>query len=376
MAQFSTLILLFLFSFSASAQLAAPICKAFFAPVPAVFGYLGHESWGQQIFRRELQEMKASLAPLREQPWSQAKQTLITNDARKYFFHVRILSKTYTNLDDKFFDAQKDRFKEIERLLGHVKLLQDVQTMATSINEPSFLPYLQKQEKKTSEDLKKALEELGALDKTGAKFDALAEKLINYKHWPEAKSDRKYLIGDTIKELQELNKEVLRNEFDSEDIAKGLHKLRRSLREVLFRVANLENLATIVDEGPLPHPAEDWFNELKQKNPSIFTSPYMPESRPEVKNPIVLPKKLLAMITEIVLEIGSTKDQQEPALFLMGILKEIPHLDKEAERNLSHKLRALLKDQEGHRQVANALQARLRSSRLLEVFVEFLKRYN
>ena len=340
------------------------------------FGYDDKHAWGPQIYFHEFTKLQKNFTDLQHLPWPELQAQLSAMDMRKIFFHIRVLSETYRGLDPKFFKKQIPVFKNIEYLLGRVDLYKSIQELLVPFNEPQLEAYFIKLGEDSSRDLQQGLKDFGALKNPGEGLAQLEKKFRSYDNWLSQKKDRKYLLNEMIDFAKSLNKEVNKNAFDSDQLEQGLHKMRRSLRELLFRMVNLQHLSQVVDEGQLPMKLNDWYVELEKNNPNILKSPYMPESIPEVEDAIILPKKIAAILTEIVTLIGVQKDQDEPLMYLEQAAKEIPDLDQQSRLRILDKIANMSVGIENQRQVVDSFQERIRKSQVLEYFIQFLENKN
>lgn len=355
---------------------AAPLCESIFETSPEVFGYGDHDSWGKQIYLHELSQVRFRFVMIEGKPWAEMQEILIAMDVRKSFFHLRVLSQSYEKLDPKFFSQQTIKYKNIEYLLGRVGLYQEVKNLSLQMHEPKLAVYFDDLASEHSDQLKQAFSDLGFIKNPVKAVRRLEKEYNKYEKWPSAKKDREFLLKDTIEFSQKINDKIKRNAFDKDDLEEGLHKLRRSLREILYRVVNLQSLSEAVDEGVLPASLAKWYDELKLANPNILTSPYMPASIPEVKKPVHLPKKLDAMVTEIVNVIGADKDKQEPLMYLEQAAKDLPNLTDLDRARLLKKIKKMSSVLENQREIADDFQSRIRKTGLLDTYIEFLKHEN
>ncbi len=370
------LVLLLGFFIPVSAWTAGSECSANFQTTPALFGYVENESWGKQIYFHEFGQMKDEFNQLRGQPWSEIESQLIANVMRRHFFHIRVLSQTYSSLDPAFFKTQVKQFKNIERLLGRVDLYKELEGIVQTMNEPSLIVYFEKLRQDSSVQLKQALDEFGFIENPEKAFQKLTKKYEKYDGWLTPKKDRKFLLKDAIKFTKALSKKIDDKAFDKNSLDDGLHKLRREIRELSYRLVNLEHLSLLVDEGELSPALAQWFDELKKANPDMLASVYIPESYSEVKNPILFPEKLNAMTTELIAEIGKIKDQQEPLGYIKSAAQDMPNLDQVSKARILKKVGVMARQLEDQEQVADAVQERLHETHLLNDYIHFLENHN
>ena len=91
--------------------------------------------------------------------------------------------------------------------------------------------------------------------------------------------------------------------------------------------------------------------------------------------PILVAAKLESMITAIVGEIGSSKDQIEPLNYLNEVL-ESGRLSPEVQKRVAAKLQDLKSQASDELKLVHDLQSRITATQLLEEIVRFLKMFN
>ncbi len=362
--------LAFILIFSSLTSQAAEQCQALFGTKP----YRNDKAIGEQIYKRELQELGDAFSAIQHLSWSDQVNKLVADDSRKLFFHLRVLSQTYGVKNSKFFSEREKKFKNLEFLLGRVQLNQDLKQRLFKMNEPELAQVFQARETEASLELKKGLKKLGMLEdpvKTTEKMQKEIEKF----NWDSAKKDRKFLLSETISFAKALNESITEQKFDSADLEKGLHRLRRRMRELIYRMVNLDGAIKLVSEDELPKELETWFADLKTHNPDIFVSAYLPKRKSGLESPIVVGHKSLALLAQVVTEIGLAKDKDEPLFYIESAIAD-EELDLKVKMRAMKKLEKMKSEMVDAQVVAQNYQKQIRDTHLLEFMSRFLEAHN
>ncbi len=361
----------FAFVTFASSSHAANHCSSLFLTTP----YTADQSLGEQIFTRGLKRVQNDFTQLHELAWPEQVDQLLAKDSRKIFFHLRVLAQSYESFDASFFSHKVDLFKKFEFLLGRVRLYRDLQALTLEIKEPELETYFKAQEALASQELKVHAEELGILQNPELAIEKMTNDFTQYKAWPNAKVDRNFLINETINFIKDLNDNIKDKKYSNEDIEKGLHRLRRKLRELGLRIGNLDGLAKLIENENLPAKLNAWYLVLKAKNPKIDRNSYMPLSPPEISSPILIGAKSLAILSELVSEIGLSKDKYEPLARIETAINSGTFSEQTGARVMA-KVQALRAKLGNQVQIADQYQEQIHHSKLLDAIIEFLREQN
>jgi len=334
--------------------------------------YKSDKPYGKQIYQRELQDVENFFVNNETLGWDEKLEKMLNVDLRKSFFHLRILSQSYESLDAKFFSKKEAQFKNIEYLIGRAGLYRDLKVQLEQMDEPQIAEYFEKKRLRASKDLEKVFTAAGILKAPEKSIEDWKSEFSDYKAWPKTKQDRKFLLREMVKFLKDLNRSIEKNEYDNEDLELGLHRMRRHLREFIYRVVNLNGFIKLTNEGPLPTELRKWYFELKKENPNINVSAYLPSRDPEIDEPIDIPFQMQSILTEIVTDIGDIKDKDEPLFYIEQAL-QTQKFSRTTRNRVLEKIVVLRQGSIDQRQAADAYQNRLRQTRLLSAIVEFLK---
>jgi hypothetical protein len=333
-----------------------------------------NDSFGRQIFKRDISNIGFTFAKMQSLAWDDQVARLILEDDRKLFFHVRVLAQTYSAADSKFFADSEATFKNIEFLLGRVALYQELDTILIDLKEPELAGIFDLQKQEAADSLKAGLKKIGAIKNPEKAFHKIEKNIDNFD-WMSPGKGRKFLIKEMIGFAKNLNEQIKNNKFDKSNFDEGLHRLRRRLRELSFRLFNLDGLILLVDEGPLPPTLEAWYEELKEKNPDISKNLYLPMSAPEVKHPYVAGLKLFSLLTQVVADIGQLKDKDEPLFYIEKVIRE-QKFDQATRSRALAKLKTMKDQSVDQQKVAVEYQQRILDSGLLDAIIAFLEQHN
>ncbi len=345
-------------------------CRSLFSEA----SYHGNRALGPQIFKRDLREMRNIFTAIKDFSWEDQSQALVAQDNRKIFFHLRVLSQTYAKKDSKFFSKKEETFKNIEYLLGRVQLYQSLGDILTELKEPEVAKVFEVKQISASQDLKKGLKGLGILKNPKEAIQKIENDFRSYD-WDSPQKDRKFLLKETLNFAREINENIKNDKYNNVDLEEGLHRLRRRLRELIYRIVNLDGLVSLVDEDTLSPALEQWHKELSAMYPQMSSSPYLPQSAPEINSPFLVGRKSLSVLTQMVVEIGLSKDKDEPLFYIEKAINEGP-FDSEIKARALRKLSKIKADSVDSRAVANYYQQRIRDTRLIESIIEFLEENN
>ncbi len=329
-------------------------------------------SFGQQIFMREFGLIQDSFRQLNSLGFENQLDSLIKQEGRRMFFHLRILAQSYESLDPKFFGKKVRIIKRFERLLGQVELYGKLRQRMVKTDEPKLADLFSKKKTKAAEVFQIALQETEGVQDPVEAFQKLSDEFEHYSKWPIGEADRKFLLVEAIHYARGVSDKINKNGFDSDDLEKGLHNLRRRLREFTYRIASWEGFVQFVDEGPLPHVLQSWYQEMSEKNPKMGQTPLLPISTPEVRSPILVAKKLEMLLIEIVADIGTIKVDHESLLYIENVINNGPY-DEDTKVQMMTKFNDMRERAGDQRESTNAFQQRLRESHLLEAIIAFLE---
>ncbi len=353
------------------ASFAANQCVDIFTTLP----YQADHSYGKQIFNRELHSIEMLFKSVEDLSLAEQLESILKLDGRRLFFHLRILSQSYEKNDPQFFTPKVKVFKKFEFLIGRFELYTLLQKRMAKLDEPEVAARFENERLQTLQQFSKMLHKLGSAKKPAHLMRELAHEFSQYASWSQAEVDRRFLVDDAIQFASELNDKIKNNEFDDDELEKGLHKLRRKLREFIYRIVNMNGFIQLVDEGPLPPHLEEWYSNLTKQYPDLLNTPYLPKSVPEIAAPIRVALKLEAILTHIVAEIGEIKVPYETLLYIENAMNEGP-FDVATKARVESKLQKLKKQTSDQKEISHNYQQMIRDTQLLDRIIEFLKKNN
>lgn len=349
----------------------ASSCRLYFAPTLNT-----SKSLGLQIFSREIQNLDEFFKGKTDLSDSELIQILLKDDIRSSFFQLQGLSSIYKSKDSKFFGTLKDYFKNFEDRIGQVALMKSLYEAAVELNEPRLADYFLGRwgiaETSFAEDLR--LKKIWGVDQSG--FSDLLQKIDSYDKWSDYKKDRSFILKSFIESAEKLQKSIQNNEFVQTDIEKGLHELRRNVRWINIKTRTLAGAAEYVQEKKLPSELNSWFNIFLQENPKLLENRFLNLGPTQVKKPIQLPLKALAMFGEIVYKMGNLKDRAELEIYFAQATQALA-FTKDQQKAVMQKV--YLKTGQGptdHVQVSQEYHDQINNSNLFGFLISWLKKNN
>ncbi len=356
-------------SFASFEAIAGNQCQAYFN---AESHFVAGKSYGEQIFLREFNLLEESFKKVSSLPLDEQIDSVIKNDGRRIIFHIRILSQSYEALDPKFFSKKVKQIKNFERLLGQVELYGKLRQRMIKTNEPKLAERFLKKRTQAVEQFRLALFKMDKSQSPVKVFSKMGADYDIYPNWLTGAEDRKFLMVEAINYARSINDKINRNGFDSDDLEKGLHNLRRRLREFTYRIVNWEGFVQLVDEGPLPPELEAWYNEMSAKNPNLGATALLPSTKPEVTSPILVAQKLEAMLAQIISDIGDIKVDHESLMYIDDVINN-GKFDEDTKVQMISKFEDMRNRAGDQRDITHAFTQRLRESHLLDAVISFLE---
>lgn len=333
--------------------------------------------WGRIAFREGLKEVERAFEALRvEKSEDEHINLILRSDTRRIFFRLQALSTLYQKIDPEVFGETRAIFKSIEDAISRVAHRADHRKVAEKLSLPEHVHialtmHLRLHEARARQELHEVLVSHGLLSQPQVFVERIQRKIDTVRSWRE---DKQMLVETIVERLESLDKDVTNNIFDSSNIEKGLHELRRKLRWPMIQLQALDGFVTLKPEAVLEKKIGTWFGELKLSNPKLLESKYLKIEPTRVTEPIVFPQRKMAVLAEIVLQIGNKKDQAET---LDGFEYAITQLkiEKGDAKLVRTQLQSYLNiKQIDHREESRQLQERLRKSKLLRRIVDDLRR--
>ena len=204
----------------------------------------------------------------------------------------------------------------------------------------------------------------------------LKAELDKKGRWSEDKKERKFLIENLRDRAEEVQKGIKAGAFDSPDIEKGLHRLRRQLRSLLIQVNALKGLVELQPETDLPTGINGWFNELLAQNPKLMNSKYTKSSELLVEQPIKVPQYEFSIISELAGTIGDYKDVAETQIYFKEALESIGASPVYIQQVQSKIQRHFKIEPFDHQEMSRGIQNRLAQTKLLKHYIKGLKTMN
>jgi hypothetical protein len=349
-----------------SGGFAQSICADLFAGSNLTQNFDPKRPWGEQIFARDLNLVQEAFTSTRNLSATEQVDVLLKNDVRRSIFRLQSLSRIYEKMDSKRFSELRDVFKGLEDSIGALELAKSLKKAALRIEEPALVAIFEKQEAAALAVLLKSFKDLGIQKSPEEFFGKLRKSVQKSDDWTNAKDDREYLAETLTSEIKSLHKEIKDNKFDNRDIEKGLHELRRRLRWIVIGVTTLSGTVKFQTEDHLSGPVETWFNEMKTQNPDIMKNKYLTIMDAAVKNPILIPQRMFAMVAELVDSIGKSKDNAEIQIYLTEALEKSGASTAQVAR-LEHKLEQTYAiPKVDHQALSRQIQERISETDLLK----------
>jgi hypothetical protein len=370
--KFALILSLLLFS---SVGFSQSICADFFDASNAAQSFDPKRPWGEQIFVRDLDVVQEAFTSTRTLTAVEQVEVLLKNDVRRSIFRLQSLSRIYDEMDSDRFGELRDIFKGLEDKIGQLELAKSKKKAAIRIEEPGLVKIFEKQEAAALAIVLKSFKDLGIAKSPEQFFGELKKKVRNSDEWSSAKDDRLYLAETINSEIKALHKEIKANKFDDKDIEKGLHELRRRLRWIVIGVTTLRGTIQFKEEANLPEPIEAWFNEMKTANPDIMQNKFLTVSDSVVKNPLLIPHKMFAMVAELVQTIGASKDNAEMQIYLTEAMEQSGASAARVAQVESKLESAYLVEKVDHQALSREIQKRITETDLLKELRKAIEAY-
>jgi hypothetical protein len=365
-----------LLSFFAFSTYAAPVCGEVFksASLPPLDS---KKSWGEQIFHSELGRMEVFFDRTEGMTPNQMIDLILSDDGRVVFFRLQSLSRLFDDRGSAFFGEFRAVFKSGEDAIGAVDLAKNLKKTAETLGDAELVAFFAKQESDARVELTQTLETLGLLRSHRVAIAKWKQALsADRSVWGSGPEDKVYLISSMMEYAKDLQKKSEKLKFDHDDIEQGLHELRRRIRWVTISIQALDGLVAYSEAAPMAPKVSEWFAEILKINPDVLNSKYVKLSEPRVPNPILVPRKEFALLSQIVTSIGTKKDNAEAQLYVRLALEKMgasPARKAALQAKLLELQKAEVVD---HRALSVEYQNRLNETELLKQFAKNLKFLN
>lgn len=356
--------------------IAAPRCENIFK-IHDLSSYEMTESKpiGLQIFERDLLAAISLIDRIQLLPKESFVQEVMKRDLRKHFFRLQAMASIYAEKSkhEKFFTDLKIFTKEFEDLLGQIDLQKSLRERAEKFQYPDLVSYFTNKQTAAEDKMYQRLSEEKLLTKPKKTLKQIYAEIADVQSWQDVTKDRKFLAKVIAEKAEKLQKACGELKFDNPDIELGLHELRRHLRWSVIQLALLDGAIVNTPETQLPEKLNQWMSEMQAAQPQLLTSKFIQRMSPQLENPMQAPLKMTAMISQIVTDIGTSKDIAEMQLYFSEAAKEIGWTDSQIDS---------MKNKTGdgqvvnHQDLAKRYQQRISDTGLMHEFAEWIKKNN
>jgi len=366
---------LFNFMFFAPPAFAQSRCEGVFTIRPRF-------SAGRPLTLQSLQEEFTRLAEFfithKDLPEEAKTDLLMEQNLRQSFFRLQAMMSILRPQAPDFFSAERAQFKALEDVMGKLDLATSLRETAEKIQDPGLVLKFRQQEEAARGALREAFLRSGLWTQPEATLRQWQADFANKGHWKDGKKERRFLFSSLRDYVRDLQRDLKTTRYDDPFIEKGLHELRRRLRWVLIQVTSLEGLVTYRQEKDqdLPGKVRKWFDELSAQNPGLLRSKYMRIGEARTPYPLRIPFHEFAILNELVIEIGHSKDAAEKQIYFREALEELGY-STEQKAQVTGKLNQFLQAPAvDHQAIARDLQSRLLQTKLLQRYAENLEKMN
>lgn len=333
-------------------------------------------SMARKFLNQELDNIQTLFADSKHLSDDQKLKLLMNEEVRKNFFRLQGLSQMVKAQNKKFFAKKTANFKDWQGVFGDYDLAVTLRKISVKIDEPVLETYFRAKELQAKEALLRTMKDSGLWESPEQTVRLLKAKLDKKGHWSEDKKERKLLIENLQDQAEEVQKGIKAGIFDSPDIEKGLHRLRRQLRSLLIQVNALRGLVELQPEEDLPGNISGWFNELYAQNPKMLNSRYTKPSEVLVDQPIKIPQYEFSIISELAGTIGDYKDVAEAQIYFKEALESMGISPAYIQQVQSKIEKHFEMEPFDHQTVSRQIQTRLAETKLLKHYVKGLKTMN
>jgi hypothetical protein len=331
-------------------------------------------SWAFQSFTRDVALVENFFVSQKNLAAPEVIKNAMKSGMRVVFFRLQSAAQVYKAQDLEFFGPLRDEFKKFEDNFGRYDLALSLGERARELGDKDLLARAEAREQKAFGNLKSVLDEAGWLSTPDQAAKTLSKRLYSYE-WRSGIEDRRFIQNQLVEYATDLHKDIKDMKFDKKDIEKGLHELRRRLRWILIEANSFNGFIETVPEK-LKNKVGEWYEELEASNPKLMDDKYIRFQKPTVKEPLRMPIRQLAIINEVVSQIGALKDKAEAMIEVEKMLDESGVVGERREQ-LKQKLIAKLGAEDvDHRKASRNFMKVLDNTKLLKNFAKSLEEIN
>lgn len=340
--------------------------------------YNTEQAYGLQVINFNLQQLRSKITETLSSYKNNPDSLTLRGDIRVLFFKLQSLTRTYEKAtDEAVFTKYRQFFKKFEDLYGKVDLQHTLLTQAQKLNEPELVTFYKNSKDQATQTLLAELDKNGFLDPKGKVFDRIEKAFNKFDDWKKPKKDKKQQIKILINEAEQLSEDIKDRKFTNADLELGLHELRRKLRWLVIQVQTLNGLTEYAPEEKMKASTQVYLTELLNSNSHLLESSFLKMRPADIKNPIIIPQNIHAMLSEIVTRIGAEKDKVESALYLLETANQL-HFSAERIQILEEKILKMngIKQQTDPKARVEYYQTIIEQSHILESYIYNLEELN
>lgn len=334
-----------------------------------------NQSWSKQIFEKEIDKVFTLFAEVQALETEEKVKRLNNSDIRLSLLKLQSLSRTAGLQNSKYFEKIRIYFKEIEGGLVAIDLAKTLLKESRTLNENVVEEKFQQQLYEAYEKFEQTISLSGLDQNIIENLQALKADLAKKANWQFGRDERKMLIYQLSQRALQLHKDIVKRKYSEDDIEKGFHKLRLEIRWLVVQVSSLDGLVMVYNEKDLTNKLENLYYQLFKYNPQLFENKYIQLSKPQIDQPIKIPRVEWAMIADYALQMGNIKDEIEHELYLKEAVKQ-SSLPKSQRKALKKVIEGNTKITVDSKQLAERVQAELEKTELLKHYADHLKQMN
>lgn len=274
------------------------------------------------LFAPHLKQLKTNLKLRPDESQRSQISRMIKGDVRRSVFQLEGLARIFKDAAPLSFEKMKTRLKDLEDALGELDERIDYLKFAMSLNaDEDAIKSLKARVKDSRVKLAKLVSEWTRRRKDkGSRFNRLVTRVKDSNEvTPE--ENRRLILKALVKHIQKIEELP----FDTYELQKGTHEMRRQLRWILIYMQAAGGLFTLDDgEAGLSADIITRFGSLVRDpiaDKPINQLPLVPE----IENPIHIHRILYLAISKAVSELGEIKTFGERVYELERVLS---HTDK------------------------------------------------
>ena len=363
--------------------------------------YSEKEAMGLQIFDHQLRDLQKNLEMLSkeisnsshpENPQYLLAKKVLSSPMRVQFFKLQALARMFEKIYDDIpeITSLKELFKKYEDLIGRVDLQEGLEKSVKPLNIELLSKHFENKKIAAMKALQAELEKTTMLTNPKDFIKEIEKKLHSIARWKEineasSKEEKqksvhkelKKIAKHLAKEAKKLEEKIENKEFTQTDIELNFHELRRRLRWLVIEVQSLSGLIKYETNEHRSPSTETLYQKMALENPNLINSSFLNVIPSEIQHPILIPKVPLAMISELVSQIGYKKDMAEKQIYTLEALNAL-NINAQETQEIMNKLNEKLKITEivDHTALSSRYQELIQTSNLLTQFAESLEILN